>query len=355
MTNFKKYLSYRLKNTAFRTVVIAVICTVFVCVYILDNIRVADERMSAQCCADAFAWMTLLLASVIPMLETYHLKNVRTLDVVFSLPVRRRDTALAHYLAGAIQLAIISLAMAAATFILLLIGGGGYFNVGYVIPMYLAVLFLSLCVYSFVIFIFGKGNTPGDGAVFVFGFYGAVIMLLLVLDSFIGRYMYVDYFLGKLLGSSGLVGVLSVFNPMNTIIVAFESLIEARSLSTSSPIKAVSDLFSLLADAGMAYPLIVASVVWLAIGVACTLAYMRHFERYRAECAGDISDSLFGYRFIIPAFGFTIMYIFKDMIIFLNVATLAAMLIGYFIYRRSFKIKLSDLIMVALSLVFIFI
>jgi len=196
MTHFKKYLSYRLRSTSFRTVVIAVICTVFVCVYIIDKDKTANRGY------DAFAWMTLLLAAVIPMLETYHLKNARTLDVVFSFPVRKREIALAHYLSGAIQLALVSLAMAAVTFFIILIIGPADLHAWYVIPMYFSVLIFSLCVYSFVIFAFGEGNTTGDGVIFAFGFYGAVLLMLYMLDILIDTQMYTNYFLQKLFGIS---------------------------------------------------------------------------------------------------------------------------------------------------------
>ena len=72
------------------------------------------------------------------------------------------------------------------------------------------------------------------------------------------------------------------------------------------------------------------------------------------ELAGDISESVFGYRFIIPAIGLSLAYVLTpDLLETTLIAT--GMLIGYFVYRRSVRIKIEDIITVAMCIAVSFI
>jgi len=334
MTHFKKYLSYRLRSTAFRTLVITFICAVPVAIYLIENIS-TERRLNSSC--EPFTIVTALLAVILPILETYSFKQGKTLDVLFSLPVKRREIAIAHYISGALQLTFISLVMAGETFFIILIKGDGKFNLWGIIPIFFLSLFLSMLVYSFVIFIFGRGNTAGDGFVFVFAFYGAVYAIASYADTFIRSHTFLYEVLVRRNGGISLVKLLNL--PLVYIygIGILAECVEGNNSFTE---------FNLFTNSDMLYIF----VFWVIVAVACTFGYVYLFCRYRAEMAGDISDSAFGYKLIIPAFGFTVMDSVTTFNMLGIVICLISMLIGYFIYRRSFRIKAVDVFTLCASL-----
>lgn len=75
-------------------------------------------------------------------------------------------------------------------------------------------------------------------------------------------------------------------------------------------------------------------------------------RRQKAEDIGQVSDSWFGYRMLIPACMLcTVLFFLANMdmassvdLLMSYTVTLVAGAIAYFVYRRSFRIKLADLI-----------
>jgi uncharacterized membrane protein HdeD (DUF308 family) len=69
------------------------------------------------------------------------------------------------------------------------------------------------------------------------------------------------------------------------------------------------------------------------------------YEKFakRAEEIGDLSSTVFGYKVLIPLGVFSMTQAFdEDIVSFIFAALLGV--VGYMIYRRSFKIKKNDLI-----------
>jgi hypothetical protein len=87
--------------------------------------------------------------------------------------------------------------------------------------------------------------------------------------------------------------------------------------------------------------------VWVGIYASCAYGYFRSFMRRGAEKAGEISESPFGYKFLIPFYGFCL--ILSDIAVLFAVFIFALMFIGYVIYRRGVKLKKSDVIMLILA------
>ena len=87
------------------------------------------------------------------------------------------------------------------------------------------------------------------------------------------------------------------------------------------------------------------AILWCIVGIICAAVYFRSFKNKRAEVLGDISDTAFGYKVLIPVGVFSMTQAFdEDIISFIFAALLGV--VGYMIYRRSFKIKKNDLITV---------
>ena len=90
--------------------------------------------------------------------------------------------------------------------------------------------------------------------------------------------------------------------------------------------------------------------VWGALGIAATAGYFLTFIKKGAEKAGEVSSSWFGYRILIPVYGYSCLMSFDTDIILL-VLVFAMMVIGYTIYRRRFKLKTSDIVVTACGII----
>jgi hypothetical protein len=93
-------------------------------------------------------------------------------------------------------------------------------------------------------------------------------------------------------------------------------------------------------------------VIWCVVGALAAVGYYFSFSRKRVESIGEISSSLVGYKVIIPLAVLCLVLAIEcdgDNILLLIIGIIAAV-IGYMIYRRSFKIKLSDILSIVGSI-----
>ena len=87
---------------------------------------------------------------------------------------------------------------------------------------------------------------------------------------------------------------------------------------------------------------------WLVVGVATTAGFFHTVKHKRVEQIGDISTSWFGYRTMIPLCGYCWIISYPS---FSYVVVLIVMLTLYFLYRRSFRLKISDILILAGTLI----
>jgi hypothetical protein len=86
---------------------------------------------------------------------------------------------------------------------------------------------------------------------------------------------------------------------------------------------------------------------WIAAGAASVCGYFRTFALKGAEKTGDVSDSMFCYKTLIPMLGASMVVLTAESDAVMFFISVAAMYIGYAIYRRSFRIKKADIITTA--------
>ena len=89
---------------------------------------------------------------------------------------------------------------------------------------------------------------------------------------------------------------------------------------------------------------------WGGIGIASAVGYFVTFVRKGAEKIGDVSESWFGYKIMIPFYAYSAFLLVGTEGI-IEILILILMLMGYFIYRRSFRLRKNDLIVIAFSLI----
>ena len=346
MTSFNKYLFHRIKATRVLTAVLclfAVIITLttvraYRYTYYDDNV-VYDEatgepirkeevlRESARVNNYEIIFTVLAgMCTVIPILELGGLKNKRNADTMYSLPIERRKMGVAHFTNGFLQILAVYLCMAVTTTLIILpVGAGGFLYLQYLPSLMLLPIPAALLLYAYFSYLFNEANSVIDGCVFIAS--GAImpIVLCLVLSDFTiwrnGAY------------------ITTVFNRMNfwqmspffhivKIVNVFGDGLRHKNLSFSYD---GQDILMI--------------VVWLVVCILAAVGFYLSFSRKRVETIGNISSSWVGYKTFIPLCMFSITFaVYHSGDFFLAVLGAIAAVIGYMLYRRSFKIKVSDLI-----------
>jgi hypothetical protein len=90
--------------------------------------------------------------------------------------------------------------------------------------------------------------------------------------------------------------------------------------------------------------------VWGALGLAAAFGYFLTFIKKGAEKAGEVSNTWFGYRLLIPAYGYSCL-LFMDAELIFTVLIFAFMIVGYALYRRGFKLKVGDVVVTACGII----
>ena len=340
MTTFKKYLTFRLKKSFLRTVVFSLIALVATYIVVYANavpfVIIGNPEYNGNTGIFVLVWIIVILSVAIPVLETTEFKNKRNLDTFCSLPLSRFDLALAHYISGFVQMFAIY-TVSFITLVLVVLPYAEHFRLGYLPAYYVFSLILGLGLYSFYTFIFGEANTVLDGAIFcaMWTFGGGFLLLYIVDFITAAAFDLPTVVYNDLNVSPWLFGV--SFAPLNNITELFLHNIEPKA-NVSSSYFTISRHFESL-------------FVWALIYAACACGYFCTFARKGTEKAGEISDTWFGYKMLIPIYGFLCAGMDSYM---LNALWLAAMFTGYMIYRRGIRLAKSDIIVLIIHAVIFF-
>lgn len=330
MSVFGRYLKYRLKDSALRSIIL----TVFSVLTTLNTVANANSYKANvsinDSCLSYLCGILIIFSTLIPMLETKCFKNRPNLDTLYFFPIKRVKMAWVHYLSGLIQMAFIYTVTYFSAFIYLAVKTW-YYDLKYMIPYFFLSLLFGVVIYSIFIFIFGQANTVQDGVVFSFLWMFAIGIVLIAME-------YVTNL--NLHSSSGII-----YKPLVDLTEIFMSRIEIYNSYYSDP-----DSYSghVLEDA---YNRLYWFAIWGVLAVGAVFGYIKTFVEKGAQKIGEISDSWFGYRTLIPLYGYSLLVMSSDVSGTLSLILFIAMIIGYIIYRRTFRIKLSDIFMVLLGVV----
>jgi hypothetical protein len=352
MNTFKDYIRYKLKSSLLRTVAFSVIAFIMTYYSVYPSLiiynRIDDVNANyyyeieggiyaGYLDLSAVSTILVIAALIIAVLETSGFKNKRNLDTLYSLSLSRFQLALAHYLSGALQVLAVYTSSALCALVTAL-PYAGHLKLWLLPAYYVLALLFGLGFYSFVLFFFGEANTVADGFIFVCaGLYAGNIIIHLVDIA------------------------ITPFTPYMSQIVWRNFIFLERYWGTAlEPISNISKLFTDMIGCTKFFEYTVIEIratfamffVWGTVFAACAYGYFHAFIRKGAEKAGEISESPFGYRFLIPFYGFCL--ILSGISYLYTVFIFALMFIGYVIYRRTAKIKKCDIailiVAVALSL-----
>lgn len=328
MKTFGRYLLYRLENSALRTVVFTVISVIIAQTTVSDSIGMREVQYNSSG-IEILAVILGIFCTLIPILETSCFKNRRNLDTLYFFPIKRWKMATVHFVSGFIQVLFI---YSVAFFVAFgyLAANTDYFALGYMPLYYLLSLLLGLVMYSFFSFVFGQANTVADGVVLcvLWMFVASLVMMVI-------RGEVMDAFVKDMKNIPDLSGWGIAYAPINNLTVIFQDLIEINKDAVDYNYQATYAA-RYLSQMYMFF-------VWGAVGIATAVGYVVTFVKKGAEKAGEISSSIFGYKLLIPVYGYSLLMM-CGLIDYLTILIFIAMVVGYIVYRRSFKLKTSDLV-----------
>ncbi len=350
MTNFKSYLGYRIKKSLLSTITFSLLALAITSFYASIS---ADAFMAnvGYMGIESLATIVGIIASIIPMVELSVFKSKRNLDTLFFLPISRKSMALAHYLSGLFQVFTIYTVAFIGHWVSLL-EYSEYFRLEYMPLYYVLLLLLGVVIYSVFMFLFGEANSMADGVIcsllWILALYAAMYALAYPIRIFAMNYVYggtspsMEYF-NFTRRLSNFAGWFLPYAPLNNLTVIFQSVMQGWNNFNGAEL-----YFPTFGEAIERYfPHWYMFFPWIAAGAASVWGYFRTFTRKGAEKAEDISSSPFCYKTLIPLYGasLTILTSESDLVMFF--LTVAAMYIGYAIYRRTFRIKKADVVTIA--------
>lgn len=275
------------------------------------------------------AVILLILSYVVPVMQFSYRMKRRSTDLWYSLPIRRSELVLVRTIGG-IALILVPYTVSYWLGFAVIACSENMFSLGWYVPLYFAAVPAALCLFGINSFCFTRANTMHDGIIFIIALNLALIMPYLFLINYYYRYVsgFVQYCLG----------LLPFIAPIH-IFISFDILILNRAMSSANQ-------------------LIISCVLCAIEGAAAYFGLFRTASKHKSENAGQISDSLFGYKTLIP------WYVFFSCVTTVSTSGIFGMisiplislimnfiygLIAYFVYRRSFRIKKYDLLVLGIT------
>ncbi len=274
-----------------------------------------------------------VMAAIIPVFELYKLKTPRGVDMFFSFPVTRGETAAAHFISGFIQLMFISLVLF-AQHSLRLLKMAKYVHFEFIPLLFVTTMLIALTIYTLMMFFFREGNTIFDGIAFCatgFNMVGALGLAISVRLEFSNDFIY---------EFSNYVGLRTGFTGLTNIVI--------RLVNGQKQTEYELDW------------IIVCCVFWAVVTGLLAVLYYMNFKRFRAEKAGAMSDSPYGYRMLIPVYSLSLAGVVGMLFGGGSGGMIAGAICGivtavsYMVYRRSVRIRLIDVWMCLISAVVAF-
>ena len=334
MKTCASYFKYSLKKVLVEMLTLTVFALLLVHFSVSQSIvhwkadGVLDIRRSDLCLWVPSAILGVL-AAVLPLLRLSAFKSRRNIDTLYSFPLSRRKM-VAVQLGMGIGEMFCAFTLSYLYFIFLYKLKAGAFHLFWLLPNYFVALVGGLILYFFVAFFFWQGNTVADGIVFAIGFAGAPALFVLDLSILFNSSL-----------MSEAVWYLPFWHLNNTT-----GLFYYKAMQDSPEVMEVMGeqlsnnayFWELDSLANKFYMYI----VWFF--VACILASMLFYfaGRSKAEKAGDISDSFLGYRTLVPFYGYSILLNSTERAWEFSPIIYLLMIVGYILYRRGFKLRMSD-------------
>lgn len=271
-----------------------------------------------------FVAFCAILTTLLPMLELACFNNRKYLDSAFSFPISRTTLISVHLINGFVQF----LAAYTVSFIwytIALLPCADKIGFGALWSFFFISLLCSLFYYSVNAFFFSVCNSSVDGFLTAGAWQFIICVVLLTFSEMFN--LNID--------SETLLTIL--WMPLVQICEYFSDI------SRGSSYQPVPDLGTDNPYAMLIYMILVPLLT--ALFVAGLLWF---FNKKRAESAGEISNTPFSYVSLLPVGSFLLIYwAFEGATAIIAIFALIFSTVGYIIYRRSVKLKVFDIVVIA--------
>ena len=262
-----------------------------------------------------------VLCLIVPPMQFLYRMGRRSADLWYSLPIRRDALVLVRVLGGLVLIFVPYTVSYWAGFTVIA-ASENLFELGQYGILFAASLPVGIGLFGINAFLFTRANTLFDGIVFMLVWIFVLALPFLWLEALGLNRLY-----GDGIDWTAPINFLS-YSPLICLFVDFS----LRICGTGGG----------WAEAPFIYALGAAFAIAAYFGLFWTA------RRQKAEDIGQVSDSWFGYRTFIPACMLcTVLFIGTDSPFELAMAYTIILVTGtivYFVYRRSFRLKLADII-----------
>lgn len=317
-----KYFKYNYKKLIMPTIFITLIGLVFYTTPImLARVRVNLNNPGLS----GLNTFLIIIAYFMPVYEFRVLKQKRGSDMLYGLPISKRELKFTIYLKGLIEIVISYTLIYVLTFIVVLMKGFNFYFI-YYIPLYFLLLVGLISLYSFNTYIFNKANNTLDGIIFLIAF--AIIPAFVY--ATIDRLFNINYFIDPL-----------IFSPtslINMYMKHYSYLIKNNTLYK------IKDTFELAVF-----------IIYIIISFSLLLVNLLYSKNSKVEDVEKTSNTYIGYKVLIPLTIITYLLIINARFDYFSILSVVlTSLVGYsfyVLYERSFKIKSYNYLVLILSII----
>ena len=287
-----------------------------------------DYRIETAGQTNPFIYLSIVLSvivTIIPIMEFSFKMKRRSVDLYYSLPIKRIKLYICKYFVGLAEFLILYIPQWLISFIWLatLPSVSNIYDMSYSIYFMLASIGYGILIYTFLTFFYTMGNTLIDGIIF-----------MALASCFLPTLMNVMYSL--ILGAN--------FSDRTFYMRWFFIYSPLFDISGKMHSNMIGGTYGDINILGI--------ILNIALAILASIAFFFiHSEKNNAELVGDESDTIFGYKLFIPLYMVTSFKLISSSISALWVVIGLVGYLFYCIYRKSFRIKRNDIITLGVSII----
>lgn len=333
-----RYFKQHAKDTLIRAAIIAFICLVIATMVASGIIDTYESRMEMDIYfaygqgsnsdwtlnpnLGFFVAFSAILTTLLPMLELSCFNNRKYLDSAFSFPISRISLISVNLINGFLQF-LAAYSISFIWYAIMLIPCADKISYPALWSFFFISLLCSLFYYSVNAFFFSVCNSSVDGFLTAAAWQFIVGLALFTFDDMIG-------------GNFEEVSALNLlWMPLVQICDYFTTVSKGRRI-------AIPDL-----GTDNPYAMMIYLIVIPILTVLFVAGILYFFNKRRAESAGEISNTPFSYKTLLPVSTGMLLYWSIDAPEILPILALIFATVGYIVYRRSVKLKIFDIVVIA--------
>ena len=326
-----RYFAYHFRSTLVRFAVTLLFSSIICYYFCLEHYRFENNRDYYSVNLSFPVVILMILAYALAASELAPFKNRRNLDLWMSSPLSRTQIILVNVINGALQLTITFLVTVLICLVkMFMYSGSSTFDAWQIVVFFFVALPIILIVYVFNCAVFTIANSVMDGIIFM-------LMYLFLPTMINGVYETVRHWIGS--------GYRYSDNAVYSASVVAGKIANAYSYRCKPDGYRYNNISLIIEASEIPLIYIVWYLIWVMIGAGSLILAVIYFNKMRPEKAGGPSTNFFGYTLLLPLLGYMFLIIAAGSSWIVSMFILMAMFFGYVIFRKGFKLKIPDIIM----------